>query len=281
MEMSVKKIVGSIVVGFVLILTLVFAIASIEVIPQGHVGIVFNSINGGVQDGTLGQGLHFVGPWSNVTEFSVAVETVDVIGFNVLTRDGKSLGMSLSYDYSIDLAYVSDVFQMFRGQRMSVIEAGWLEDRALRASLNVFSRYSVMDVFQNLARIQQDVFEEFRSIVSDYGFNVSALTLHAPTLDDETSRMVQQIVDAQMQIEQLELVRLQAIIEADTLIEEARGIAESQLIQARGEAEANEILLQTLSPEILQQMWIEAWNGVLPSVVSENSELLLSLSDLN
>jgi hypothetical protein len=37
------------------------------------------------------------------------------------------------------------------------------------------------------------------------------------------------------------------------------------LIQARAEAEANKLKQSTLTPMLIQQQWIEKWDGALPT----------------
>jgi len=265
-----KKVTGGIVTGVGLLGCLILGIMSIEIIPQGHVGVVWSQASG-VQEHVLGEGWTVVNPIHRVIAFPVSTETVNVDTFNVLTRDGKSLGIKLAYDYSSDAEMVTDIFTKFRGQTPQSIEAGWLEDRVQRAVLNVFSKYSVLDVFQNLANIQVEVFEEFRDLVGDYGFNVSAVTVQAPDMDESTREMIQQVVDSQLKLEQLEFERQQAIVEADTRIEQARGRAESTLIEAEAEAEANELLQNSLTDELIISQWIEAWNGELPLVSGEGN----------
>jgi regulator of protease activity HflC (stomatin/prohibitin superfamily) len=45
----------------------------------------------------------------------------------------------------------------------------------------------------------------------------------------------------------------------------AEGNAQAMLATARAEAESNRLRQQTLTPMLLQQMWIEKWNGAVPS----------------
>jgi len=40
--------------------------------------------------------------------------------------------------------------------------------------------------------------------------------------------------------------------------------AEAAVNKARGEADSQKLQQQTLTSEILQKMWIQQWNGVLP-----------------
>ena len=50
--------------------------------------------------------------------------------------------------------------------------------------------------------------------------------------------------------------------------------AETKVIQAQGEADANEILAEKLTDEVLLDKWISKWNGVLPTVSGENNVMI-------
>lgn len=56
--------------------------------------------------------------------------------------------------------------------------------------------------------------------------------------------------------------------EADKAIESARGRAESLLIEAKAQSEANRLLSNSLSANLIQNKWIEKWNGNLPTVTN-------------
>lgn len=58
-----------------------------------------------------------------------------------------------------------------------------------------------------------------------------------------------------------------AIQEAQRALNEVavkKAEAEKMLVQARAEREANELKSVSLTPAILQKMWIEKWDGKLP-----------------
>jgi regulator of protease activity HflC (stomatin/prohibitin superfamily) len=56
----------------------------------------------------------------------------------------------------------------------------------------------------------------------------------------------------------------QAEAEAKIKIATAQGNAEAMLTSAKAESEANRLKQQTLTPLLLQQMWIEKWDGAVP-----------------
>ena len=53
--------------------------------------------------------------------------------------------------------------------------------------------------------------------------------------------------------------------EAKIKMAKAEGTSQSMLIQARAEAEANKLKQSTLTPMLIQQQWIEKWDGALPT----------------
>ncbi len=56
--------------------------------------------------------------------------------------------------------------------------------------------------------------------------------------------------------------------------------AEAKVNLARGEGEAQKILRDTLSPELLQKQVIDKWNGNLPLIFGESNTKLLDLNHL-
>ena len=75
-----------------------------------------------------------------------------------------------------------------------------------------------------------------------------------------------------------------AIQEAQRALNEVavkKAEAEKMLVQAKAEREANELKAASLTPAILQKMWIEKWNGEIPQVItSGNSSTFLDISKL-
>lgn len=75
-----------------------------------------------------------------------------------------------------------------------------------------------------------------------------------------------------------------AIQEAQRALNEVavkKAEAEKMLVQARAEREANELKSTTLTPAILKKMWIEKWDGSVPTVVTGgNTSTFLDLSKI-
>ena len=60
----------------------------------------------------------------------------------------------------------------------------------------------------------------------------------------------------------------------------AKAEAEKILVAARAEKEANELRQQALTPAILQKMWIERWDGHVPTVQTGSNSMFMDISKL-
>ena len=57
--------------------------------------------------------------------------------------------------------------------------------------------------------------------------------------------------------------------------------AEAKLIEAQAQADANRLISQSLTPELIQQQMYEKWNGQLPTVQAGNdASIIVDASDM-
>src|SRR5699024_7659871 len=98
----------------------------------------------------------------------------------------------------------------------------------------------------------------------EHGFIVDSVTLGAPEPDEETAKSIQEVVNAQQDLEKSEIKLKQAKIDAQTKIE-----------NAEGEAEANKIVNKSLNENLIQYNLIQKWNGELSKVSGSNSMIQL------
>jgi regulator of protease activity HflC (stomatin/prohibitin superfamily) len=265
--------IGSISVGGFIVVCIIALILSITVIPQGHAGVVYKR-SSGVQDTTLSQGWRLTSPMDRVTAYPISTETVKVNAFNVQTKDGKPLVIAMEYDYSNQLEKLPYIYNKFKGQDADTIEAGWLQSRAKKASLNVFSKYSVLEVFQKQGEINAQIQKDFTKMVEEHGFSVDSLTLGAPQPDKNTLDAIQAVVNASQKLEQLEIEKKQAKAEAEKRIETSKGESEAIRIKSEADAKANKLLQASISEELVEYKALEKWDGKLPTVTGGSTPMI-------
>ena len=261
-------------------------------IGPGYAGVIYN-MDGGIEDETLSQGFHLVAPWKHVSEYPISTETVyytknSVDGndddkdkktdksVNVNTKDGKQVNVSVTYAYHMDVEKLPTVYAKFRGQDIKAIESGYMKNALYEALNNVTSQYSLMElVGDKRPEINNKIFEAFRDELAGYGIVIETFNLSDVVPDEATANAIQAVVNAQNALEQAKIEKQQAEVEAEKARVAAKGKADAALIEAEGQAQANEKLQQSLTPGVLQQNAISKWDGKLPQISGQNGGFIL------
>ena len=256
--MDMYKVIkrGIITVGAVVVLSVGW-FSFTETIPQGHAGVVYNRSHG-VEDQTLSQGLKFVNPMERITAYPVSTETVEYENMALATKDGKPLSVTLTYDYFNDVEKLPAIYNKFKGQEPDAIEETWLKARLRDSALKVTSKYTILEVFQSREKIQTEIKETFTKDVAKHGFLIDNVVFGTPQADEATAKAIQAVVDKQQELEALKVEQQKAEVEAETKRIQAEGQAKAEIEQARGTAEANELIQKSITPELLKKMEMEA-----------------------
>jgi prohibitin 1 len=101
-----------------------------------------------------------------------------------------------------------------------------------------------------------------------YGLIIKDISLVDLDFTREFNHAVEAKQIAEQQAKQAEYVAQKATQDAKAAVEAAKGEAESRLVNARAQAEAQKLLKQTLTAELLQLEYLKKWDGVLPQVMS-------------
>ena len=124
-----------------------------------------------------------------------------------------------------------------------------------------------------LGAAKGDITEAVKNYVipyfKEYGITITVLGLKEGVSYENSE--IQKAIDAKFASEQ-ELVIQQNKNEAN--IAKAEAEAEAILIAAEAQAEANRLLSESLTEDILAQMYYEKWDGVLPSVYGAEDSLI-------
>src|SRR3989475_4190324 len=282
---------SGIVLGGILVL-LAVVYGSFTIIQPGNVGVVFNRWSGALK--TVGQGLAWRVPWvTQVQSYPVALRTYTMVrrseegavqgddSLDLPTKEGQHIRQDISVTYNTSQEKSADVFRSFRGADIGDIESTFIRRTIITVAQNAAGQMSLTDLISNQrgllqSRIQEDLQQEMNKM----GFVVDKVNLGASHLPDIIEKQLQQKMAAQQQAQQAEyeLQRQQTLAKAK--IAEAEGDAQSTLVKAKAQAEANNLLQQTLSALLIQNKAIERWNGTLPQFTGGGAIPFLNLKDL-
>ncbi|MDR2832959.1 MAG: prohibitin family protein [Streptococcaceae bacterium] len=261
-KMEKKNIIKIAVAGgVVLVGGIIAAFTFVEMIDNGQVGIRY-SINGGVRDEALGQGVHFVGI-DRVTQFPIHLQSVHATGLNVSTSDGRSTNVSFRYTYRIDPTKASLIFREFGSLPVEDIEEGWMTAELLRAARQVISQHNLLQLAgEESVAIQNEIKALFEESIARLGFVLDNLTLGAPQLDDDTQAMINGIIQAGQAQERARLEAETARINADRDADVARTNADAEAYvterNATAQAQANRELAESITPDLIRMAEAEA-----------------------
>lgn len=284
-----KKLIGAIITGVGLLTGLILIVASTHKIKPGYVGVVYN-LKGGIEKEVLTQGLKVVSPFEKVSQYSIATEQAylskdikegsgDDDSFMIPTSDGKTVNVDLEFSYHFDADRLPETFTRFKGQTGKQIEELFIRGKMKAWASEISSTFSVIDIYgEKRATLNSKVLEHTKKKFDEYGIIIDSVNFSRIELDAETAKAIQARINKQQELETAKIELEKAKIEADNKKIKAQGEADARVIKAEGEAEANKILTQDLNDEILTKMYIEAWNGVLPQVTSDNVSPFLELS---
>lgn len=104
--------------------------------------------------------------------------------------------------------------------------------------------------------------------------------------EDSYNQAIAEKQTAQLAYEQQQIENQKKIeaAEADAKVKttQAQGEADAAVIKAQGEADANKLLNDSLTDKILQQMYLEKWDGALPKVsLSDGTDTIVDIGDLS
>lgn len=296
-----KGSIGAIALGAVLIGGVGLGVGCLERVPTGYVGVVYN-MNGGVDGEVLSQGFHLVAPTKKVTTYSIGLEqsylTSEDKGdspkdesFNIPTSDGKTVKVNLEFSYRFDENRVADTFSMFKGKSGSVIKDTFIKPKIIAWTQEVSANYPVTDIFgDKRTQINAELDTYLREKFDKYGIIIDTVNFTDISVDAETEAAIQKKVNAQQELElaqtQAQTAKVQAQkekevaeINAEKKLVEAQAQADATMIAAEAEAEANRKVAQSLTPELLDKIKYERWNGQVPTVSGSNA--IVSIDGVN
>lgn len=280
--MNRKGMLGAIVLAVVLIGGFIFALWCTERVPAGYVGVVYN-MNGGVDGEILTQGWHVVSPTKRVTIYSVGIEQSYLSSeekgdskkdesFNIPTSDGKTVRVNLEYSYRFDEERVAETFVRFKGKSGEEIKDTFIKPKVIAWTQEVSALYPVTDIFgDKRTDINAKLDDYLKQKFDKYGIIIDTVNFTDISVDDETAAAIQKKVTAQQELELANIETQTAKVQAEKKIVDANAAAEAMKIAAEAEAQANREIAASLTPELIEKIKYERWDGVLPQVSGSNA----------
>ena len=265
-----KKIVAFIIIGVLALAGAVFGIKSFKWIDAGKVGVVY-SMNGGVKDEVLTQGIHFINPFDKVKQFTVSNEQLILSkdskegseedeSFKVSTADNASIAISFQMSYRFKDESVTDTYKKFKG-----MDGEDIVDRRVKTVLKskvseVTSKYDLMDIYSGNRSVINNELTKYlnEQLTNEYGIEVLDASIIDVHPDKTLEESIQKRLNAMQEAETAKTEQEKVKVEMETKLLQAEKNAEIKKTEADAEAYANEKLSKSITRELIDMKEAEA-----------------------
>lgn len=264
--------------NILLALFLIVGFTSCTTVDSGEVGIKFhkwstNETTYGGVEGTV-KGWVFYNPFStSIFTYPINVQRKNYEVFTVTAKDASTFSMDPQIAYHIDPSKACDIFIKYR-KPIDEIENGYIRTCIYEAYRTCANSYTSDSLMSNRALFEADVRTRLEKSLQEEGFIVdeftSAITPPQSLSDmiDAKNRAVQSALRASNEVKEAEA-------NAQIAIAKAKGEADAMKIRADAEAYYNRTISASLSTLIIQEDWIEKWDGKLPETMAGNSNSMV------
>ena len=227
---------------------------AVERIDAGCVGIKVNLVgdNRGVDDITEVTGwVPYMPLFTQIHEFPTYTQVKDYEPFFINAKDGSEFTVDPTFSYYVDRELVPQMFRQYR-RSLGELENGYIRNVILDSYRIVANQFSSDSLISNRQDFEYKVQTMLQDELRKEGFIFQQLTsnLTAPqTLKDA--------IDAKNRT-------TQEAYQAENKLRQAEAEAKAKVIAAEAEKKVNDLKASALTPLIIQQMFIEKWDGKLP-----------------
>lgn len=246
-----------IAVGFVAILVII-GFNSFVVINPGEAGVV--SVLGKASDGVLLEGVHFKPPLAGKIDiYDITVQKFEVPAQSS-TKDLQDLTASFAINFRLDPIQVVNI-RRTQGTLQNIVSK-IIAPQTQESFKIAAARRTVEEAITKRDELKQDFDLALGNRLEKYGIIVLDTSVVDLDFSPEFSKAVEEKQIAEQRAQR-----------AVYVAQEAEQEAEATINRAKGQAEAQRLLRETLTSELLQKQAIDKWDGKFPQVMGGNGAL--------
>lgn len=182
------------------------------------------------------------------------------------TKDGQPVDIAYTIRFSVDPMKAAWIAQNI-GSEGDLVEKIIKTESRIWAR-NVPRRYEAEILYtgEGSEKVQQDIEDQLRGVFEANGILLDRVGIREIYFDEAYVNAIKQ--------KQVEAVNVET---AKNIALKAEEEKKARITKAEGEAREQELQRATISDELLRKMWIEKWNGVLPSYVAGDAGNLIQI----
>lgn len=236
----------------------------VERVDAGCEGILVNLYGDdkGIGEVALCTGWVWYNPMTKqVFEYPTYVQTIDYKPFTINAKDGSEFTIDPNINIKIADGKSPIVFRKYRKELKDVINGPVLKHvkDACRIEIN---RFTTDQIVSNREAVEQAIEKRLTASLKNEGFILDQFTsglTYPQTIVEAVNAKNKAVQEAQKSENELKV---------------AEAEAKKKIVSAQAAAEAYRLQVQTLDEKMLRKMWIDKWDGTLPTTIAGNSSAL-------
>ena len=257
-----------ITIGIVILIVIgVVATSSVKIVDSGHRGVLLHWNAVDLTNPPLEEGLHFVIPFQD-----------EVVNIEVRTlkyaNDARSASKDLqTVETTVTVNYHPDKEKIHRLYKNLGLD---YENRVIQPAIEetvkqVTANYNAEELITKRPLVKADIESSIRERLNQFDVVTEVISITDFEFSPLFSRAIESKVEAEQKALKAENDLRRIEVEARQREANAIGLANANIAEAKGEAEAISIINQALSqnPNYLEWLKTQAWDGKLPLVVGE------------
>jgi prohibitin 2 len=262
---SNKLIIVAAVITFVVIIVVMFE--SVVVVEAGHRGVVLYV--GAVENRVLGEGIHFIIPFAEQV-VPLEVRTLKyVANAAAASNDLQEVQTTIALNYHISPDKANIIYQQLGDDYADRIIAPTIQE-SVKASV---AKFNAEELITKRATAKAVIAETIANTLSARNIVVETVFITDFSFSPEFAKQIESKVVAYQKYltEQNNLLAVKVI--ANQTVVQAQASARSNVARANGESQAIKIITSQLkqSPEYLQWLSINKWNGQMPYALGSSA----------
>ncbi len=269
---SMRTIVFS-AIGIVLFILLM---ASWRSVSPGEEGFMYRPYTGGVDtEKILNEGMYIIAPWNELITYNIRQQSATYVG-QFLDNNGMTITITMTANYRIQRGKTPFLHLEYGKHYFDVT----IDPKVKGTIKDVIGRYSYNEVYSEK---REQLAAEIETILSkdlaDKYIIIDFITIEDVDLPASVKQEIENKETQKERNNTAELKRIEQRFLADAKIETARGDSAKAIISAKAEAEAIRIKQEELrkSPQYIEYMKAERWNGELPKYYGQGGGMLFQL----
>lgn len=256
MSKKISKIIGIVFAALVLVIVLA---SCFTIVQAGHTGVVLTF--GAVNDTVLSEGIHFKAPFvQTVVQMNNRTQKIETTGTSS-SRDLQIVSYVVAVNYRVNNTSSAQLYKNVGADYSTVVISPAIQE-SIKA---VTAQYTA----EQLITERQTVSEQIKTVLSEkigqYGITVEIFNIVNFDFSEEFNAAVEAKQTAQ-----------QNALKAEQDLARIEVEAKQKITQAEAEAESIKLIQEALatSPDYIDYIKWNKWDGKLPAVMGNNSAII-------